>query len=81
MKTNTLLSRISLAGLELGIAVGVGVVGGMYLDRRLDTSPWLMLVGVLLGVGSGFYNLYRLALAQSDDDGDGNGGGDGGKQR
>lgn len=62
MKSNTFLSRISLAGLELGIAVAAGVVGGLFLDRRFDTGPWLMIGGLLLGVGSGFYNLYRLAL-------------------
>jgi len=64
------MSRISLAGLELGIAVAAGVVGGLFLDRRFDTGPWLMIGGLLLGVGSGFYNLYRLALVSIDEDGD-----------
>lgn len=67
MKTNTLLSRISLAGLELGIAVAIGIIGGLYLDDRFDTRPWLMIVGLLLGVTSGFYNLYRLAAAQEEE--------------
>ncbi len=67
MKTNTLLSRISLAGLELGITVAIGVIGGLYLDRRFDTGPWLMITGLLLGVSSGFYNLYRLAVAQEEE--------------
>ncbi len=69
MKSNALLSRLSLAGLELGVGVGLGVFGGMYLDRKLDTSPWLMLAGLILGVASGFYNLYRLAMASEEDSG------------
>lgn len=70
MKTNTLLSRISLAGLELGIAVAIGIIGGLYLDERFDTGPWLMIVGLMLGVTSGFYNLYRLAAAQEEESDD-----------
>jgi len=67
VKSNTLLSRVSLAGLELGIGVALGVWGGLYLDRRFDTEPWLMIAGLTLGVISGFYNLYRLALIQEDE--------------
>jgi len=67
VKTNTLLSRISLAGLELGITVAIGAIGGLFLDRRFDTGPWLMITGLFLGVSSGFYNLYRLAVAQEEE--------------
>jgi ATP synthase protein I len=69
LKSNALLSRLSLAGLELGVGVGLGVFGGMYLDRKLDTGPWLMLAGMVLGVASGFYNLYRLAVASEEESG------------
>jgi len=28
---------------------------GNYLDKRLDTRPWLMLVGLLFGLIAGFF--------------------------
>jgi ATP synthase protein I len=45
----------------LVISTVLGLWGGYVLDRWLDTSPWLMLVGLLLGIASGFVNLFRAA--------------------
>ena len=39
-----------------------GALGGRWLDGRLETEPWLTLVGVLLGAGLGLYELARVAL-------------------
>ena len=47
------ISSDLLAGLFVGALIGVG------LDRWLGTSPWLLLVGVLLGFGAGLRNLSR----------------------
>jgi len=55
----------SSAGLELGIAVVVAVVFGMWLDRRLGTAPWLMLVFLGFGLVAGFRNLLR-AVARAE---------------
>ena len=41
------------------IAGGVGYL----LDRRLQTQPWLLLAGLLLGMASGFVSFLRLVLA------------------
>lgn len=49
----------SSVGLELGIAVIVGLLGGMWLDNRLGTTPWLMLVLLVLGLVAGFRNVLR----------------------
>jgi F0F1-type ATP synthase assembly protein I len=35
---------------------------GLWLDARWDTRPWLALLGVLLGIGAGFYNFFRVVL-------------------
>ncbi len=60
----------SSAGLELGIAVVVAVVFGMWLDRRLGTAPWLMLVFLGFGLVAGFRNLLRaVARAEKSDRG------------
>ncbi len=50
---------LSGVGLTLVICTMLGFVGGHYLDRWLGTSPWLMLVGLLLGIAAGFLNLFR----------------------
>ena len=47
---------------ELLIALGFLVFflfAGRWLDERLGTEPWLLLVGVLVGATAGFYSMYR----------------------
>ena len=50
---------LSGVGLTLVISTVLGLWGGYVLDRWLGSAPWLMLVGLLLGVASGFVNLFR----------------------
>src|SRR5258706_7721096 len=49
----------SSVGLELGLAVIIGVLGGMWLDSKAGTSPWLMLLFLVLGLVAGFRNVLR----------------------
>lgn len=55
------LGVLSGVGLTLVISTVLGLWGGHVLDRWLGTAPWLMLVGLLLGIASGFVNLFRAA--------------------
>ena len=55
------LGSLSGVGLTLVISTVLGFWGGRVLDRWLGTAPWLMLVGLLLGIASGFVNLFRAA--------------------
>lgn len=57
-KGGPLSAALSL-GLELAVAMVLGVVGGGWADERLGTSPALLLLGVALGFGSGLYLLVR----------------------
>jgi F0F1-type ATP synthase assembly protein I len=55
----------------IGVAIGFGcstvgaliffIVGGLLLDRWLDTTPVFTLIGVLLGLVGAGSQLYRLA--------------------
>ena len=36
---------------------------GQWLDRRLGTEPWMLLLGLLLGAGGSFYGIYRKLMA------------------
>ncbi|MCD6388958.1 MAG: AtpZ/AtpI family protein [Desulfobulbaceae bacterium] len=53
------VSRYSTVGLELGFSVAIGVLGGYYLDRWLNTSPWLTIFLLLCGVTAGFKRVYQ----------------------
>lgn len=76
-------------GLTAALTVYLAVRGGDWLDRKLGTAPWLMLVLVLLVVGANvrlFIKDITTALDQgSSPPGRGRGGGsprgDGGKNK
>ena len=53
------LGALSGVGLTLVIATVLGLWGGYALDGWLGTTPWLTLIGLLLGIASGFINLLR----------------------
>jgi len=50
-------------GLQFAVVILVFTAAGVWLDRRLGTSPWLLILFVFLGAGGGFYSIYRKATA------------------
>lgn len=46
--------------MEMLASVLVGALGGYGLDYLLNTRPWLMIVGFILGSAAGFRSLFRL---------------------
>src|SRR5690349_19214485 len=58
-------SEFGAAGLQFAAAIVVFMFAGIWLDRKLGTSPWLVILFVFLGAGGGFYSIYRrLTSAQ-----------------
>ena len=55
----------SSVGLELGVSVLLGLLGGMWLDTQAGTEPWLMLLGLAMGFFAGFRGVLR-AVERSD---------------
>lgn len=53
-------ASLSYLGIFFGISVVIGQSCGGYLDGRLHTTPWLRMLGVLLGLAAGFKELYRI---------------------
>lgn len=47
-------------GLSFAFNVIGGIVVGILVDRWLETAPWALLVGVLLGVFGGLASIYRI---------------------
>jgi ATP synthase protein I len=56
---NSALGASFRIGLELVVAVVVGLGVGWAIDRTLGTRPWAMIVFVLLGIAAGMLNVYR----------------------
>lgn len=54
-------ARLASVGIELSISTVIGLLGGRWLDGKLGTEPWLMIVGLVLGVTAGFRSLIRTA--------------------
>ena len=44
-------------------SVGLWSAVGWWLDGRLHTRPWLLVTGALLGIGLGFYVMFKILLA------------------
>jgi len=60
----------SSVGLELGLAVIIALLFGMWLDRQLGTEPWMMLLFLCFGLIAGFRNVLRaVARAEQVDHG------------
>jgi F0F1-type ATP synthase assembly protein I len=55
------LGALSTVGFSFVLAILLGVVAGVYLDRWLGTSPWLFFLFLVLGFAAGVLNVYRTA--------------------
>jgi len=45
-------------GLTLALAVLLFLGLGAWLDSKLGTAPFLLVLGAFIGAGAGFYSLY-----------------------
>ena len=54
------LSLFSQIGFSMASCVLFGVLAGKFLDTRLGTSPWLLLLFSLVGVAASFKVLFDL---------------------
>lgn len=53
--------KFTALGLEMGLSVVLGLLGGRWLDERFGTKPWLSITGVLLGITAAFLALFRIS--------------------
>ncbi len=53
------------AGFQLVFSILFFLGVGYLADRRLGTAPWLMLAGILIGLGAGFYAFWLRISAMS----------------
>ena len=55
------LAQASALGLTFVAATLLGLSLGWWLDRKLDTAPWLLLLGLAVGLAAGFKNLFDFS--------------------
>ena len=53
------VGRYSTVGLELALSILFGLFAGRWLDGKLDTAPWLTLIGLAYGLAAGFRAVWR----------------------
>ena len=51
------LAYYSSLGISVALAIFIGLGIGIWLDRKFDTSPWLMLIFLIFGIIAGFRNI------------------------
>jgi F0F1-type ATP synthase assembly protein I len=52
-------------GLQFVIVILVCLYAGMWLDRKLGTAPWLLVLGVVVGASAGFYSMYHVMMDEN----------------
>jgi ATP synthase protein I len=60
------LMQASSIGINLVLSTFVGLAIGYGLDSLFNTSPWLTLIFLLLGIIAGFRELLRIANKQDN---------------
>lgn len=62
------IASYSTLGLEMGLSVALGVGIGYYLDKWLNTEPWLLIIFIMFGAAAGFRRLYVVAKRLQKED-------------
>ena len=47
-------------GIAMAMTMVMGLAMGIYLDKHFDTSPWLMLFFLMVGIAAGVRNAYVM---------------------
>ncbi|HLE86926.1 MAG TPA: AtpZ/AtpI family protein [Candidatus Brocadiaceae bacterium] len=59
-ETYRILGLVGSFGFTMAGAVAGGYFLGNYLDKKLNTAPWLMLSFILLGLAGSFIEFFKL---------------------
>ena len=58
-----LVLRLVGIGWYVAMCIGGGAVGGLFLDRQLETGPILTLFGLCVGIAAAVVGMYRMLMA------------------
>ncbi|XJS11293.1 AtpZ/AtpI family protein [Aerococcaceae bacterium WGS1372] len=60
-ETARALAQFSHVGVVVAASIFISVMIGRFLDRQFGTSPWLLLLFSILGVGAAFKSLIDIS--------------------
>ena len=58
-KTIRELGYFASLGLSVALSIFIGLGIGLWLDKKFETDPVLMFLGLALGIAAGFSNIVR----------------------
>lgn len=47
-------------GIQLAVNVVAGLAFGNYVDKHAGTSPWIAIIGTIIGTVAGLWNLVKI---------------------
>lgn len=59
-KTTDYIEYLSLGG-EIAAGIAIPIFIGYWLDSYFDTSPWLLLIGCVVGIVNIFILIFQLS--------------------
>jgi len=54
--------RLVGVGFYIAGSILLGVLGGLWLDSKFNTTPILVIVGLLVGLAVAFWGVYQMLL-------------------
>jgi ATP synthase protein I len=55
---------LGAVGLQFAASILLFFFAGRWLDSKLGTDPWLLIVGVFVGLVAGFWSMYRRLVVE-----------------
>jgi len=60
IRTTDTDTRALGADMTLAVSIKLFAYGGLWLDGQIGTTPWLLVLGVVLGITGGMLHLIRV---------------------
>jgi len=54
--------RVLGVGWYIAIAIVLGLLGGLWVDEKLDTKPLFTIIGLIVGIVAAIYGVYQMFL-------------------
>lgn len=56
-----MIGQASAVGIAFAVSIVLGLAAGLWLDKKLGTAPWFLLLCLFIGIAAGFRNLFTVS--------------------